>query len=103
MRLGRDNLDVVRAVEHVPRPLVTSELYGALLSLEHDAPPGLPVLLLSWGEPENIPRGFSDVFVLYPSASLRRRLVVRGWRLEPTTESQGLWHLTGRRDTRGGG
>jgi len=93
LNLGRDNLEVAQILQQAPRPLVASELYGSLLSLEHVASPDIAVLLLPWGTLDRVPPGFSDVFVLQPSVPLRDALEHRHWRLEPIGETS-LWRLT---------
>jgi uncharacterized membrane protein len=91
--VGFYNREVARILADRPQPLVLSDSVGSLLSLSHSAQSDFRVAYVAPALPA-IPDGYSDVFILLRSDTLRAALEAReGWQMEPVHEPGRLWRL----------
>lgn len=86
-----------RIINVTPRPLLISDSSGSnprnVISLSYLLDPKVRLRLVVDETHLQVPDNSSDVFLFNPSASIRRELVKRGYRIEGVETPAGLWRL----------
>ncbi len=102
--VGYHNPEVAQIVNAAPRPLVITTLGdinpGEILSLSYLFDDRVRLLLLGGGPLPELPKGYSDIFVLNPAWDVKEALE-RRYRLVLIHPVEGLWRLYRDREAAG--